>query len=90
MFYADEQGTEKGKETRTDCTVTLSNIHEPRESEQLWDCVRVLDRYLGVVRVAFPELDFYSMDHSKSAKRRALVVLNAKNEAERLKAYRSY
>ncbi len=88
LIYADEQGIEKGRETRTDCTVTASNIHEPRDSEQLWDCVRVLARNLGVVNETFPELDICFMDHTRRAKRRALAVLNAKNEKDRLKAYR--
>ncbi len=88
MIDADEKGIEKGRETRTDCTVTLTNIHDPRDSEQLWDCVRVLDRHLGVAYDAFPKLDFYFMDHTRRAKRRALGVLNAKNENERLNAYK--
>lgn len=88
MIYADEQGIEKGKETRTDCTVTSSNIHDPRDSEQLWDCVRVLERNLVVVRDDFPAIDFNFMDHTRRAKRRSLGVLNAKNEKERLAAYK--
>ncbi len=88
IIYADEEGIEKGKETRTDCTVTASNIHDPRDSEQLWDCVRVLDRHLGVVKETYPELNIDYMDHTRRAKRRALGVLNAKTTKDRLKAYR--
>jgi hypothetical protein len=35
---------------RTDCTVVESNIHDPKDSELLWDCVRVLSRLLGQAR----------------------------------------
>ena len=51
---------ETGRTVRTDCTVVESNIHEPQDSELLWDCVRVLTRLvsrardlLGPIRVAF-------------------------------------
>ena len=37
---------ETGRKVRTDCTVVESNIHEPRDSELLWDCVRVMTRLL--------------------------------------------
>lgn len=41
---------ETGETVRTDCTVVESNIHEPSDSELLWDCVRVLTRLLGQAR----------------------------------------
>ena len=41
---------ETGRTVRTDCTVVESNIHEPMDSELLWDCVRVLTRLLGRAR----------------------------------------
>src|SRR5262249_51444038 len=41
---------ERGRTVRTDCTVVESNIHEPMDSELLWDCVRVLTRLLGRAR----------------------------------------
>lgn len=36
---AADDGIEKGRTVRVDCTVTETNIHEPMDSEQLWDCV---------------------------------------------------
>ncbi len=88
ICQAEEDGHENGRETRTDCTVTLANIHDPRDSEQLWDCVRVLTRKLEIAKTEYLGLNILYTDHTKRAKRRALGVLNAKNEKVRNKAYR--
>ncbi len=88
ICYAEEEGVENGKETRTDCTVTATNIHEPQDSDPLWDCVRVLSRHLGVAKNEFPGLDIQYTDHTRRAKRRALGVMNAKNKKSRKAAYR--
>ena len=57
---AQEAKVETGRTVRADCTVVESNIHEPMDSELLWDCVRVLlrlldraRRLLGPTKVAF-------------------------------------
>ncbi|MCP3878917.1 MAG: ISNCY family transposase, partial [Sulfitobacter sp.] len=72
------------RKVRVDCTVTETNIHEPADSEQLWDCVRVLVRVLHkarqIVRVEFT-------DHTRRAKRRRKAVLNAKSSAARRAPY---
>jgi len=88
VIQAEIDGHENGRETRTDCTVTLSNIHDPRDSEQLWDCVRVLTRKLELAKHNYPGFNIIYTDHTKRAKRRALAVLNAKNEKGRKGAYR--
>jgi len=36
---AQKAAVETGETVRTDCTVVESNIHEPSDSELLWDCV---------------------------------------------------
>src|SRR6476660_5088777 len=44
---AKKAKVETGRVVRTDCTVVESNIHEPMDSELLWDCVGVLSSLLG-------------------------------------------
>ena len=44
--YAKDQGIEKGRKARIDCTVVESDIHPPADSMLLWDCVRVLTRLI--------------------------------------------
>ena len=35
LGYAKDENLEKGREVRIDCTVAETNIHEPRDSDQL-------------------------------------------------------
>jgi IS5 family transposase len=87
LGYAKQEGIEKGRKVRTDCTCVESNIHKPRDSNQLWDCVRVLTRLITHVRDEFgfnvPEFS----NHNRRAKRRMLAVMNAKNKKKRNAAY---
>ena len=53
LGYADQEKVEKGRKVRTDCTCVESNIHPPRDSSQLWDCVRVLTRLINRSRDEF-------------------------------------
>lgn len=85
--WAEEQGIEKGREVRIDCTVTESNIHEPSDSSLLWDGVRVLSRMLSQAKEVFGDLQFLFTDHRKRAKRRMLGVMNAKTDKVRQKHY---
>jgi IS5 family transposase len=39
--FAKDEGIEKGREVRIDCTVVESNIHTPSDSTLLWDSVVV-------------------------------------------------
>ena len=78
-------GVEKGRKVRTDCTVVATNIHDPMDSWLLFDCVRVLTRLMVRGYEAFP-ISFSR--HNKRAKRRALGILNAKNNDERRPLYR--
>lgn len=84
VHAAVDAGIEKGRKVRIDCTVTETHIHEPADSEQLWDCVRVLTRGLHRVR-EFTDIAF--TDHTRRAKRRRMGVLNAKNNKARRKPY---
>jgi IS5 family transposase len=78
-------GVEKGRKVRTDCTVVETNIHDPMDSWLLFDCVRVLTRLMVRGYETFP-ISFSR--HNKRAKRRALGILNAKNNDERRPLYR--
>ena len=83
--YANDIGVECGRKTRADCTVVDSNIHEPSDSSLLFDCVRVLARYLkraqAMVRTSYA-------NHTQRAKRRAVGINNAKKKKHRTELYR--
>ena len=85
LGVADKKGIEKGRKVRVDCTVTESNIHHPSDSSLLWDSVRVLCR---LTQRAQEKFDMKMPDHSRRAKKRALAILNAKNNKIRTKHYR--
>jgi len=79
--YAADKGVEKGREVRVDCTVTESNIHEPSDSELLYDCVRVITRELK--RIGF---DGYH-NRTSSAKRRWNEIRNGRGWKKRRGRY---
>jgi len=85
---AADKGIEKGRKVRVDCTVVESNIHRPTDSSQLKDSVRVLARLTGRAVEVF-DLDIYFVNHHRRAKRRALAILNAKNDKQRKKPYKN-
>jgi IS5 family transposase len=85
--YGQDKGIEKGKQARIDCTVMASNIHDPKDSSLLWDCVRVLTRMLGQINERFDELDIPFSDHTRRAKRRNLEIMNTNSKKVRDKKY---
>jgi IS5 family transposase len=87
VAYGEDKEVEKGREVRMDCTVVSSNIHDPRDSTQLWDSVRVLTRMLGQTKERFAEVNILFSDHTKRAKRRMLAVMNANSKKARKKPY---
>jgi len=87
LGYAKQESIEKGRTVRTDCTCVESNIHKPRDSNQLWDCVRVLTRLVTRCRDEFGLKVPGFCNHSRRAKRRMLAVMNAKNKKQRKAAY---
>ena len=87
VAYGRDKKIEKGRESRMDCTVVSSNIHEPSDSSLLWDSVRVLSRMLNQAKERFEDLPLQFTDHSRRAKRRMLGVMNAKNKKARTKQY---
>ncbi len=87
LGYAEQENIEKGRTVRTDCTCVESNIHKPRDSDQLWDCVRVLTRLVKRSRDDFGLKVSGFSNHSRRAKRRLMAILNAKNKKQRKAAY---
>jgi len=87
LGYAKQENIEKGRVVRTDCTCVESNIHKPRDSNQLWDCVRVLTRLITRSRDEFGLNVPGFCNHTRRAKRRMLAVMNAKNKKQRKAAY---
>jgi IS5 family transposase len=83
--HAIEVGIECGDKVRVDSTVTESNIHHPTDSSLLWDCVRVMTRLMHRVDEL---VGFEFEDHSRRAKRRAMEILNAKTNKDRLGPYK--
>jgi len=87
LGFAKQENIEKGRTVRTDCTCVESNIHKPRDSNQLWDCVRVLTRLIERSRDDFGLKVVGFCNHNRRAKRRMLAILNAKNKSQRKTAY---
>jgi len=85
VLHAAVNGVETGKKVRTDCTVVESNIHSPTDSSLLLDCVRVLAR---IMRGAQEDFGVDFADHTLRAKRRAMGILNARSNEQRLPLYR--
>lgn len=89
VCYAQEEKLERGREVRIDCTVVPTNIHDPRDSNQLYDCVRVLARILTSVNARFiDQATLTFTDHTRRAKRRLLAIMNAKGKKGRKKQYK--
>jgi transposase, IS5 family len=84
---AQQAKVEMGRTVRTDCTVVESNIHDPKDSELLWDCVRVLSRLLGRARDLLGTDKVEFGNRTRRAKRRRKEIAYAKNEQERQPAY---
>ena len=88
VAYGQDKKIEKGKQSRIDCTVVSSNIHEPTDSSLLWDSVRVLTRMLSKIKEQFRDLNISYTDHTRRAKRRMLGIMNAKNKKVRKQKYK--
>lgn len=88
VSHAEAEGIENGRKSRIDCTVVESNIHDPSDSELLWDGVRVLTRLLSLAKKELDGIQFSFMDHTRRSKRRRLAILNAKNSKDRKRRYR--
>lgn len=84
--WAIEEGIEDARLARLDATPTETDIHEPSDSEQLWDGVRVLTRLLKRARKRF-EFEAWS-DHTLRARRRRWEIRHARSGKKRKGKYR--
>ena len=84
---AQKAKVETGRTARADCTVVESNIHDPMDSEQLWDCVRVLTRLLVRARDVLGATKVTFGDRTRRAKKRRKEIFNAKKAEDRQQAY---
>lgn len=84
--WAIEEGIEDGRLARLDATAVETDVHEPSDSEQLWDGVRVLTRLLKRTKKHFG-FEAWS-DHTLRAKRRMWEIRFAKEAAKRKRKYR--
>jgi IS5 family transposase len=84
---ARDEGIEKGRKVRTDCTVTEANIHHPTDSSLLEDGVRVLTRLMARAKDNLGDIGIVFCNHHRRARKRALGILNAKKKKQ-VKLYR--
>jgi len=87
VHFAKDEGIEKGREVRIDCTVVESNIHAPSDSTLLWDSVRVLTRMLKKAKDLCPRSCICFQNHMRRAKRRMLNIQYAKTKKQRKSNY---
>ena len=87
VAYGQDKKVEKGKQSRIDCTVVSSNIHDPTDSSLLYDSIRVLTRMLYKINERFIDINISYSDHTRRAKRRILGIMNAKSKKARKKKY---
>jgi IS5 family transposase len=76
---------EDGYKIRVDCTVVETNIHDPSDSSLLVDSVRVLVRLMDRAQ---EYVDAPFTNHHRRAKRRAIGILHARTQDDRLPLYR--
>lgn len=76
---------EDGKKIRVDCTVVETTIHDPSDSSLLVDSVRVLVRLMDRAQ---EYVDAPFTNHHRRAKRRAIGILHARTQDDRLPLYR--
>lgn len=86
--YAKQEKIERGRETRIDCTVVESNIHDPADSTLLWDGVRVLTRLLRRAKECFGVTGLHFKDHQRVAKRRMVAIQYSKTNKARKQPYK--
>ena len=83
--HAINNKIEDGNRIRVDCTVVETNIHEPTDSSLLVDSVRVLVRLMNEAQ-GYVDAPFNN--HHRRAKRRALGILHARSQDDRVPLYR--
>jgi IS5 family transposase len=88
LASARQERVETGKVVRLDSTVTAALMHEPSDSNLLWDAVRVMARLLkGADALTGGRLVW--RDHRRAAKKRARVIEYARDRLKRVPHYRA-
>lgn len=82
--HALDAEIDDGNKIRVDCTVMETNIHEPSDSSLLLDSVRVLVRLMDRSQ---EYVDAPFTNHQRRAKRRALGILHARTQDDRVPLY---
>lgn len=85
---AAEQSIETGRKVRIDATGIESNIHHPTDSELLWDCIRVLVRWMRRAREILGADVVRFADRTQRTKRRRKEINTQKGRRQRQRAYR--
>lgn len=85
---ASAEDIEQGEKVRIDCTVVESNIHDPFDSELLWDGIRVITRLLNQAKKGLEGFQSCLTDHTRRSKKRRTGILNAKDAKQRKKQYK--
>jgi len=83
--HAQAKGVEDGHKLRIDPTVSETNIHHPTDNALLLDCVKTLAHLLARAHESFA-VPF--RNRTRRAKKRHMAIVNARNQAQRLKPYR--
>jgi IS5 family transposase len=88
LSYAAREEIEKGRTVRVDSTAVETDIHHPTDSTLLSDGVRIITRWLAEGKELVPQPAYQFSDHQRVVKKRVMMILNARRDTVREKAYR--
>lgn len=86
--YAHGEKIETGKKIRIDSTAIETDIHYPTDSTLLFDGIRIITRRLATGKELSPQPCYLFSDHTRAAKKRVMIILNARKDNVRNNAYR--
>lgn len=86
--YAHCEKIETGKKVRIDSTAIETDIHHPTDSTLLFDGIRIITRWLASGKELSPQPCYLFSDHTRAAKKRVIIILNARKDNIRNNAYR--
>jgi len=86
--YAQREQIETGRKVRMDSTAVETDIHHPTDSTLLYDGIRIITRWLVAGKHLLPQPCYTFSDHTRVAKKRVMVIVNAKRDNIRQAAYR--
>jgi IS5 family transposase len=82
---ARAEGIEDMSRVRSDATAIETNVHDPRDSTQLWDVCRVLGRYMKKAQIIAPAVEV--VDHVRDAKRLDWRISNTRGQEHKQSLY---